>query len=110
MTSTVTVATVSISAPCSGYVVVRFDGYANADTGDRLVLAASDDTDWHVNDGHVSFYGDDRGHPFSHTRFYTVAAGSKTFYAVAQNYVDTAGNGIASIHGILTATFYPNKY
>jgi hypothetical protein len=110
VTSTVTLATVTISAPTAGYVVVRFDGRAIADTGDRLVLAASDDADWHTNDGSVSFNGDDNNHSFSHTRVYSVSAGSKTFYAVAQNYVDTAGDGKASIYGMLTATFYPNKY
>jgi hypothetical protein len=110
VTSVVTVGTVSISAPCSGYVVVRFDGYATADTGDRLVLAASDTAAWAANDGNVAFNGDTLSHSFSHTRVYEVSSGNKTFYAVAQNYVDTAGDGKASIHGMLTATFYPNKY
>lgn len=110
VTSTVTVETVSISAPCPGYVVVRFDGQAWADIGDRLVLAASDDANWHADDGNVSFYGDDNPHSFSHTRVYSVTAGIKTFYAVAQNVVNTAGDGKASIYGMLTATFYPNKY
>jgi len=110
VTSTVTLNTVTISAPTAGYVVVRFDGQAIADTGDRLVLAASDDNSWHPDDGTVAFLGDGHPHSFSHTRVYAVSAGSKTFYAVAQNYVDTAGNGKASIYGTLTATFYPNNY
>ena len=110
--SVVTLATVTISAPCTGYVVVRFDGYAYAATGDGLTLAASDTAAWGSNDGNVSFYSDNKDypHPFSHTRVYTVSSGSNTFYAVAQNYTPAGGTGIASIYGTLTATFYPNKY
>lgn len=110
-TSMVTLATVTVHATTSGYVVVRFDGYANADTGDRLVLAASNVADYGINDGHTQFEGDGDGHPFSHTRVYTVASGSSTtFYAVAYNSpVHRGGDGIASVYGTLTATFYPRK-
>lgn len=111
VTSTVTVATVSISAPCSGYVVVRFDGRAIADTGDRLLLAASDTETYNFSvDKCVVFEGDGNNHPFSHTRVYEVTQGAHSFYAGAKNSVNIAGDGKASIYGTLTATFYPNKY
>jgi hypothetical protein len=107
-----TLTTVTINAPTSGWVVVRFDGSAYADTGDDLVLAASDTATWNTNDSSVSFYSDNKNypHPFSHTRVYTVSSGSKTFYAVAQNWVKLGGDGKADIYGTLTATFYPNQY
>ncbi len=106
---TATVGTVSISAPCSGYVVVRFDGYAIADETDLIVLAASDTTDYGSSrDEKVFVYGDGRQRSFSHTRVYTVDAVSKTFYALVRN--DSGPTGLVSVYGTLTATFYPNKY
>lgn len=105
-----TIATVTLVAPTDGYVVVHFDGQAIPASGDRLVLAASDDESWHVNDGAISIFGDGHSHSFSHTRIYPVSAGSHDFHAVGQVYVDTAGNDIASVYATLTATFYPNRY
>jgi len=110
-TSTVNLAAITLNAPSAGYVVVRFDGVANASSGDNLILAASNISQtWGSNDGNVGFEGDGNHHPFSHTRVYAVSAGNNYFYAVAQNYVETSGTGLASIYGTLTATFYPNRY
>ena len=103
--------TVVVSAPAEGYVLVRFDGFANGDAGDRIVLAASDNTTWESNDGNVNFNGDGNPHPFSHTRVYAVtAAGDYTYNAVVHNYVNVAGTGLASVHGILTAQYVPLRY
>jgi hypothetical protein len=103
--STTTLASVNINAPCAGYVVVRFDGMANEDSGKQVILAASNTTSWGVNDGNVNFQGDSYMHPFSHTRVYSVSKGcDNTFYAVVQS------TGTTSIYGTLTATFYPNGY
>jgi hypothetical protein len=64
-----------------------------------------------VNDGNVSVEAVnadiDRG-SFSHSRMYPVSAGSHTFYAVARNYVEEDGSGVASIYGSLTVEFFPN--
>ena len=111
-TSEVDLASVTINAPASGYAVVRFDGHAVASSGDRLVLAASDQSkNWITNDGNVSFEGDDNAHSFSHTRIYTInSAGSYTYYAVAHNYVNTGGTGLASIYGIVTVEYFSKKY
>jgi hypothetical protein len=104
----VTVATVTITAPGPGFVHVQFDGQGIPSAGDRLVVAASDSANWSVNDGAVSLLT--RG-SFSHSRVYPVtAAGDVTYYAVAENYVEQAGDGKASIYGQLTATFYPKRY
>lgn len=109
--SAVDLASVTITAPSTGYAVVHFDGHAIADTGDRLVLAASNiSKEWGINDGSVGFEGDGNLHPFSHSRVYTVKEGSNTFYAVAQNYVNENGNGKAYIYGTLTVEFFKNKY
>ena len=111
-TNAVDLASVTINAPASGYAVVRFDGDAIASTGDRLVLAASDQSkNWVPNDGNVSFEGDDNSHPFSHTRIYPISsAGSHTYYALAHNYVNTGGTGRASIYGIVTVEYFSKKY
>jgi hypothetical protein len=93
-----------------GKVIVRFDGHCYTAPGDRIVLAASDAPSWTSNDGNVgveAIDGDVNHRPFSHTRVYDVAAGSQNFYAVAQNYVETDGDGIASIYGTLTVEFVP---
>lgn len=107
----VTLAQQDITTSEAGTVVVRFDGYGVLDPGDRLVLAASDNPAWSVNSGNLgieAYNSDQNRRPFSHTRSYTVAAGNHSFYAVGENYVETDGNGIASVYGSLTTKFYPN--
>ena len=102
----VDVALVTLQIPSAGKVEVTFAGDGVVSAGDRLVLAASDKSKtWGVNEGNVSLK---TSGPFTHKRVYTVGAGSSTFYAVAHNYVDTAGTGKVSIYATLTATFNPN--
>jgi len=101
---------ISMNPPTAGKVIVRFDGNCYTSPGDRIVLAASDAPSWSVSDGNVGVEAIDADlnhRPFSHTRVYDVAAGSQTFYAVGQNYVETAGDGIAYIYGSLTVEFIP---
>ncbi|MBA3704814.1 MAG: hypothetical protein H0W84_02615, partial [Bacteroidetes bacterium] len=105
-----TLGQVTINPTSAGKVIVHFDGQCIVDVGDRIVLAASNTTSWGVNDGNVGVEATDADvnrKPFSHTRVYDVIAGSQTFYAVAHNYVETDGSGIASIYGTLTAEFVP---
>jgi hypothetical protein len=110
----VNVGQLTLTAPSAGFVVVRFDGMACPSIGDRIVLAASDTSaTWHANDGNVNVYNDGVGpscSPFSHTRVYSVSSGNNSFYAVAQNYVDTGGNGSGSVYATLTAQFFPEHY
>jgi len=109
--STTTLGQVSIDPLVDGKVIVSFDGFCYASDGDRIVLAGSDDTSWSPNAGSVSVEaipGLSNGRTFSHSRVYDVSAGNHTFYAVAQNYVETAGNGIISVFGSLTVKFVPN--
>lgn len=111
LSSSTVVGQVTLNAPSSGKVIVQFDGECIADVGDRIVLAASNTTSWGVNDGNVGIEivnADVNRRSFSHTRVYEVSAGNKSFYAIAHNYVETAGSGIASIYGTLTAEFVPN--
>jgi hypothetical protein len=101
---------ISMNPSVAGKVIVRFDGGCTATPGDRIVLAASDAPSWTANDGNVNMEPTDADlnhRTFSHTRVYDVAAGSHNFYAVAQNYVETDGDGIASIYGTLTVEFVP---
>jgi hypothetical protein len=105
----VVVGQADIDAPTDGTVIVHFDGSCTPDLGDRIILAASNSTNWTPNDGNVSVLGT-AGVPFasfSHSRGYDVTAGSYTFYAVAQNYVNQGGSGVASIYASLTVRFYP---
>jgi len=104
----VVLAEITFTAPAAGRVVVRFDGYGVVDTGDRLVLAATNDSDWHTSSGSTAIFGtqDERG-TFSHTRVYDVAAGVHSFQAVGQNWVETAGNGHAVVYGTLTVEYFP---
>ncbi len=101
---------VSISPSTPGKAVVQFDGKCVSTPGDRIILAASDTTIWKPNDGNVSaqaFSKSINSNSFSHTRVYDVDAGTHKFYAIAQNYVKTNGDGIASIYGSLTVKFFP---
>ncbi|MHC4140238.1 MAG: hypothetical protein ACYSR1_10395, partial [Planctomycetota bacterium] len=94
----------------SGNVLVQFNGLCAADIGDKIVLAASNIPGWTVNEN-VSVkpvnVDVDRG-TFSHSRLYPVSAGNHTFYAVAENFVNYGGNGLASIYASLTVKFFPD--
>ncbi len=111
LTNAVALDSVTLTAPTDGKVLVTFDGNCNSDLGDRIVLAASDVRDWGTNADNVNVEAPSAsidGNSFSHTRSYDVTAGTHTYYAVAQNYVETGGSGSASIYGSLTAKFYAN--
>ncbi|MBK9983740.1 MAG: T9SS type A sorting domain-containing protein [Saprospiraceae bacterium] len=105
----ITLGSVNATFPSDGYVVVHFDGECYASVGDLIVVAASNNGDWQSNDGNISIETSKAGfgRPFSHTRVYPVTAGAHTYAAVAQNYVETDGNGIASIYGTLTVEYFP---
>lgn len=108
--SAVVLQKVIISPTTAGTAVVRFDGTCIADSADRIVLAASNDADWHIADGCLSIQVANAAsgrRSFSHTRVYDIPAGKDTFFAVGQNYVETGGSGLASIYGSLTVEFFP---
>jgi hypothetical protein len=106
----VVLAQLKITAPASGKVILRFDGYCVSAPGDRIVLAASQNGQWGANDGNVEVQAandDVNQNPFSHTRAYDVGPGEHTFYAVGQNVQKFGGNGMASVFGSLTAEWFP---
>ncbi len=96
--------------PSAGFVVVHFDGECYASVGDRIVLAGTDDGDWGVDDGSIAVESSlpGFGRPFSHTRVYPVSAGTHTYSAVGENYVETDGSGRATIYGSLTVKYFPD--
>ncbi|MBC7776849.1 MAG: T9SS type A sorting domain-containing protein [Phycisphaerae bacterium] len=101
---------VTLNTATAGKVILRFDGQCLSSVGDRIVLAASQTTNWGTNDGCVELEAasaDISSNPFSHTRSYDVPAGEHTFYAVAQNFYELIGSGKASIYGSLTAEWFP---
>lgn len=109
----VVLAETSLTVPKEGKVLVRFDGSVTPSVGDRIVLAASDIADWGVNDGNigVEIPNSDQNHvSFAHSRMYEVAPGTYPFYAVAENWVEQDGNGLASFYGTLTSTYVPNEW
>lgn len=98
-------------APVAGTAVVHFDGVCISSPGDRIILAASDIPDWSVNDGNTAVEALDSDvdrNPFSHTRVYSITAGTHSFYAVGENFVETDGSGIASVFGSLSVEYFPN--
>ena len=109
----VTLGQVSINPSMSGTAIVRFNGECTSDPGDLIVLAASDTPDsWDFfNNINIMAIDDDyKSWSFSHTRVYSIGAGSHTFYALGENYITTNGNGLASIYGTLTVEFIPDMY
>lgn len=106
----IVLSTLIFDAPEPGQVVLRLDGYCVSDSGDRIILAASNKPEWSSNGGSVHVqapHTNFQRRSFSHTRVYDVAMGLDTFYAVGQNYVDENGSGIASVYGHLTMEFFP---
>lgn len=99
----------TLQFPTDGYVVVHFDGECYASVGDLIALAASQDGNWHSNDGNVSIENSKPGfgRPFSHTRVYSVTAGTHTYYAVGENVVERDGSGTATIYGTLSVEYFP---
>jgi len=98
---------ITFNAPSAGKVWVHFDGACIPSVGDRIVLAASNSVGWTANEGNTSVAHE--GLSFSHSMTYDVTAGSQTFYAVGQNYVETSGTGFASVYGSLTVIFFPSS-
>jgi hypothetical protein len=96
----------------SGVVFARFDGWASSSDGDRIVVGVSDDGSLGLNDESTSFEvigGFHRFTNFTHSRAYAVGPGLHNFFAVAQNLVETAGDGIASFYGNFTLEFIPDS-
>ncbi len=108
-------ASLTITAPTTGYVVLRFDGETNMGTlGDYLYLAASDVSNNTSSTagamGQSSTYvnapstGTNIYRSFSHTIVIPVTTtGSHTYYALANGTADTD-----RIWGTLTVEFFPN--
>ena len=103
-------AQIDAAIPGDGMALVTFDGTCISSVGDHIILAASNDGDWHINSGAVDVEANpnQEEHSFSHSRFYPVSAGTHSFYAVAQAYIETAGDGNAQIVGLLTVKFFPS--
>lgn len=105
-------AKLDVALPNDGKVMVRFDGHCQSSPGDRIIVAASNIEKWQTNEGNLGLYAykvESNNQSFAHQRVYDVTAGLQTFYAIGQNFVDTDGSGIASIHGTLIVEYYPNS-
>ncbi|MCP4123285.1 MAG: hypothetical protein GY751_16145, partial [Bacteroidetes bacterium] len=93
----------------AGKAVLRFDGYCIASPGDKIYLAVSSTKVWGACDDNINLEVPDNDvnmSPFTHTRVFDLVPGTHTFYAVAHNYIELNGTGIASVHGNLLAQFF----
>lgn len=99
---------VRVDAPGPGHVVVRFDGNCHPSQGDRLVLAASNrPNDYDMNDGNIVVT---EATSFSHSRVYPVYDAGSYWYYAEGHVIDQNGDGMVSIYGTFTATFFPAVY
>lgn len=105
----VTMGQLTINPTIRGTAVVRYEGLCLSSPGDRIIMAASNNENWSANAGAVSAEAvstDLNTNGFSHTRAYEIEPGPATFYAVCQNYVETAGTGVASNYASLSVEFF----
>ena len=103
---------VTLQAPAAGKIILRFDGHCLSAEGDRIFLAASQTSNYGPNDESVELEAanaDVNSNAFSHTRAYDVGPGEHTFYALAENAIETDGNGFASVYGQLVAEWFPEE-
>jgi hypothetical protein len=99
----------TINPAVRGTALVRYEGLCASSPGDRAVMAASNTMDWSSNTGNVNVEAvstDYNYNNFSHTRAYVIEPGPATFYAVCENFVETAGNGLASNYASLSVEFF----
>lgn len=113
LSSNTDLASILLTVPGPGFVVVTFDGFvANNQVLNDIILAVSNTSvTWGVNNGHTRAHNVGTiaaNQSFSHTQTYTISsAGTYTYYAVA---VRWSGSGTTNIYGNITARFFPNKY
>jgi hypothetical protein len=103
---------ITLNASEAGKALLAFNGVCLSDVGDRIVIGVNNEPDWDVAPGSVGVKAIDddvNRNGFSTTRLFDVGPGSHNFFAVAQNYVETSGNGKASIYGTFLVRFFPNS-
>lgn len=103
---------VQFDFPKPGKVFVYFDGFAIANVGVRFTFAASDHIGWTANarNSNIKVPNSDQNHAnFAHAMVYDVTPSPSTFYAIAQNYVETDGSGVGSVYGNLCAVYFPDN-
>ncbi len=101
----------TVDIPGNGYIVAKIEGECKSTWGDRIVFAVSDNKWWSSNFGNVGINVVDSNfiNNFSHTMVYKVSKGQQTFYALAHNFVDRDGSGIASTVGRMILEFIPDQ-
>ena len=107
----ITFVSISVDAPEAGKVMVVLDGYLTANQGYDIVLAASNGSNWAVNDGNVTLQAldnDQNRYSFSHTRVYNVSAGNNTLNGVGQIF-GGSGSETADLFGELTVKYIPSS-
>lgn len=104
---------VTINPTVPGTAVVRFDGTCAMDIGDRIYLGVNDTLIWTANAPVIFTESNttnicDNDITFTTTRVFQILPGAKTFYALAENYGETDGNGSIYVPASLTVEFYPD--
>ena len=85
-----------------------------SDQSDRIILAASNTTNWSFDDGSVAVEAVNKSdanlNSFSHTRVYNVAsAGDYTYYALSQCWGKWVGDCTIWIYGNLLVEYFPDS-
>jgi hypothetical protein len=105
---------VTITAPTSGYVVVRANGITNQTVGGQTWRVCLDDASggttcdghsWIMETSDTSYYENEKA--WSLQKVYSVGAGSKTFYLKACHSEFSGGN---VVWDDVVGTFYPTRY
>jgi hypothetical protein len=110
-----TMATITVTAPASGYVMLTHSGYAVFFSQGRTMAAGIGETATSmvtsVNFGDLDGSNTNRYEiPYSVTTVIPVTAGSHTFYALAQgNSVFDTGS-VNMVHSSFTGIFIPKRY
>jgi hypothetical protein len=104
----------TIHANGPGKMVVRFDGTLQSQQSDRIILAASNTTEWSFDDGSIALEAVNKSNvdlnSFSHTRVYNVtSAGDYTYYALSQCWGKWVGDCSVFIYGNLLVEYFPDS-
>lgn len=107
----VTLATQTFTIPAAGKLVARFDGMCESSDGDLVLLAVNDNQLWltYESSATLEAYNANFNHNcFANIRQYDITPGTYTLYALVQNNYEVYGNGIASVSGTFSISYYPN--
>lgn len=100
---------ISITTTVPGFALAQLDGYCTSQVGDEMLFAVNDNPDWDTNEGHVTVsapYNTNKFSTISHSRVFSIPAGTHTFYSVVENTGKINGNGLVDILANFSVKFF----